>query len=172
MGCLKKYVEEHRTHPTEAENDLWQILRGKKLDGYKFRRQHIIGSYIADFVCISQKLVIEVDGLIHQLPENLVSDIVRTEDLKRMGFDVIRFTNEEVANNADFVINSVLSILSKTKIAQSASENPPLEGREAQKQIDNCLHVCLQLTANLAVFINPFLPFSGKENVLHDESGG
>jgi RNase H-fold protein (predicted Holliday junction resolvase) len=76
-GLLKEFVKENRSNPTEAENILWQILRGKKLDGYKFRRQHIIGSFIADFVCISKKLIIEVDGLIHQTKENKISDIGR-----------------------------------------------------------------------------------------------
>jgi methionine--tRNA ligase/methionine--tRNA ligase beta chain len=162
-GLLKKFVEEHRSNPTEAENVLWQIVRGKKLDSFKFRRQHIIGTYFADFVCLSQKLIVEVDGLIHEVPENKLNDIERTAELNKFGFEVLRFTNDEVINNTDYVLNSILSKLTAKNLAQSGSENPPLEGREAQKQIDNCLHVCLQLTANLAVFINPFLPFAAKK---------
>ena len=162
-GLLKKFVEEHRSNPTEAEDLLWQILRGKKLDSYKFRRQHIIGSYIADFVCISQKLIIEVDGLIHQIPENKVNDAERTIELNRLGFEVMRVTNDQVINDTDNVLNSILSRLTEKNLKNLESKNPPLEGREAQKQIDNCLHVCLQLTANLAVFINPFLPFAAKK---------
>ena len=61
-GLLKKFVKEHRENPTHAETVLWHLLRGKQLDGYKFRRQHIIGSYIADFVCLNKSLIIEVDG--------------------------------------------------------------------------------------------------------------
>ncbi|MBL0132129.1 MAG: DUF559 domain-containing protein [Chitinophagaceae bacterium] len=72
-------------------NVLWHLLRGRQLDGYKFRRQHIIGSYLAAFVCLTKKLIIEVDGLIHQIPENKNSDAERTVDLNRLGFDVIRF---------------------------------------------------------------------------------
>ncbi|MEO7307571.1 MAG: methionine--tRNA ligase [Ferruginibacter sp.] len=166
-GLLKKFVEEHRSNPTESENILWQILRGKKLDSYKFRRQHIIGSYIADFVCISKKLIIEVDGLIHQIPENLISDAERTTELNKLGFEVMRFTNDQVISDTDNVLNSILSRLTEKNLKNLESKNPPLEGREAQeafqKQIDNCLHVCLQLTANLAVFINPFLPFAAKK---------
>ncbi|HSY75869.1 MAG TPA: tetratricopeptide repeat protein, partial [Bacteroidia bacterium] len=64
-GKLKDFVKEHRSAPTEAENIFWQLVRGKNLNGYKFRRQHIIGHYIADFVCLPKKLVIEIDGLIH-----------------------------------------------------------------------------------------------------------
>ena len=165
-GLLKNFVEEQRSNPTEAENILWQTVRGKKLDSFKFRRQHIIGTYIADFVCLSQKLIVEVDGLVHEIPENKLSDADRTAELNRVGFEVIRFTNNEVINNTDFVLNSILSKLTERKLKFSGSQNPPLEGREAssmdsrdaQKSIDNCLHLCLQLTANLTIFINPFLP--------------
>src|SRR5687767_11586141 len=73
-GLLKEFVKSHRSKPTEAENILWQLLRGKKLEGYKFRRQHIIGPFIADFVCLKSRLIIEVDGLPHQLTENAISD--------------------------------------------------------------------------------------------------
>ena len=162
-GLLKKFVTEHRSNPTGSEDLLWQILCGRKLDSFKFRRQHIIGTYIADFVCLSQKLIVEVDGLIHEIPENKLSDAERTAELNTFGFEVLRFTNNEVINKTDYVINSILSKLTAKKLAQSVSENPPLEGGEAQKLIDNCLHICLQLTANLAVFINPFLPFAAKK---------
>jgi methionine--tRNA ligase/methionine--tRNA ligase beta chain len=157
-GLLKNYVAEHRANPTPAEELLWEIVRGKKLDSYKFRRQHIIGSSIADFVCIRQKLIIEVDGLIHQVPENIMSDEARTAELNRLGFDVIRFTNDEVLSNTDYVLNSILSKLTEKSQTESGIKNPPSEGREAQKSIDNCLHLCLQLTANLTILINPFLP--------------
>jgi methionine--tRNA ligase beta chain len=163
-GLLKKFVEEHRSNPTEAEDLLWQVVRGRKLDSFKFRRQHIIGTYIADFVCLSQKLIVEVDGLVHEIPENKLSDIERTAELNKFGFEVLRFTNDEVVNKTEYVLNTILYKLTTKKLAQSVSENPPLEGREAaQKQIDNCLHICLQLTANLAVFINPFLPNAAKK---------
>jgi len=163
-GLLKKFVEEHRSNPTEAENILWQVVRGKKLDSFKFRRQHIIGTYIGDFVCLSQKLIVEVDGLIHNIPEHKLSDAERTAELKRFGFEVIRFTNDEVINNTDFVLNSILSKLTEKKQKLSGFANPPLEGREAvQKRIDNCLHLCLQLTANLTILINPFLPNTAKK---------
>ena len=157
-GLLKAFVAEHRSNPTETESILWQILRGKKLDSYKFRRQHIIGSYIADFVCLPAKLIIEVDGLIHQVSENLINDEARTAELNKLGFNVIRFKNEEIINDTDRVLNSILSELNKRDLKISDARNPPLEGRDAQKIIDNCLHLCLQLTANLAIFINPFLP--------------
>ena len=130
-GLLKKYVKDHRENPTSAENVLWHLLRDRQLEGYKFRRQHIIGSYIADFVCLNKKLIIEVDGLIHQIPENKKNDAERTIDLNRLGFDVIRFTNDEVTGNTDRVLSAIVFKLNKTTPKDTDSKNPPSEGREA-----------------------------------------
>ena len=107
-GLLKEYAKTYRSQPTEAENVLWQLLRGKKLENLKFRRQHIIGPYIADFVCLSCHLIIEVDGLIHQLPENRASDEERTSWLRKKGFDVMRFTNKEVLGNPEGVFKKIV----------------------------------------------------------------
>ncbi len=136
-GLLKKYVKEHRDNPTPAENILWQILRSKQLDGHKFRRQHIIGSYIADFICLSKKLIIEVDGLIHQIPENKISDAERTAELNRFGFEVIRFTNEEVTGDTDNVLSAILLSLNKTTPAIAVSEIPPSGGGGAVISTDH-----------------------------------
>ncbi len=129
-GLLKKFVDEHRSNPTKAEKLLWEIVKGKKIAGYKFRRQHIIGSYIADFVCISQKLIIEVDGLIHQAPENKISDEERSQDLNRLGFNVIRFSNEQVLGEPDKVINKIVKALNEGNSKLKTTQKPPLEGRE------------------------------------------
>jgi PncC family amidohydrolase len=127
-ALLKDFVAKHRNNPTEAEKFLWEIVRGRKMAGFKFRRQHIIGNYIADFVCLSEKLIIEVDGLYHQLPENMASDEERTKDLNRLGFEVIRFTNEQVINNTDKVINSIVLHVQERKMKLSESKVPPCGG--------------------------------------------
>src|SRR5579871_1114335 len=119
-ALLKEFVKNHRNNPTEAENVLWQNLRSKNLEGYKFRRQHIIGTYIADFVCLAKKLIVEVDGLIHQLPENQESDKVRSNWLNKNGFDVIRFTNEEVLHDTNNVLEKILVRLQNLKDTQDA----------------------------------------------------
>ena len=93
---LREYVLQHRSKPTEAEGILWEALRTKQFQNYKFRRQHIIDRFIADFVCLKKALVIEVDGVIHQLPENKANDEERTKILERLGFQVLRVTNDEV----------------------------------------------------------------------------
>jgi 5-methyltetrahydrofolate--homocysteine methyltransferase len=115
-SLLKKFAFDMRNKPTDAERILWEELSGKKLEGYKFRRQHIIGSYIADFICLKENLIIEVDGLIHQLPENITSDEERTQWLRSEGFDVIRYTNDEVLLKLDKVLESI-----STKLAAPPS---------------------------------------------------
>jgi adenine deaminase len=127
-GLLKEFVKKHRSNPTDAEIAVWELLRGKQLDGYKFRRQHIIGNYIADFVCLPAKLIIEVDGLIHQIPENKISDAKRTVELNKYGFEVIRFNNIEVINERAKVADKILTAVSKRKTESAVSEIPPPAG--------------------------------------------
>jgi isoleucyl-tRNA synthetase/very-short-patch-repair endonuclease len=104
---LKDYAVSNRNAPTEAEEILWTQLSGKKLEGYKFRRQHIINEVIVDFVCIGKKLIIEVDGGYHNHPEQVELDKARTDFLYYQGYKVIRFTNEEVIGNIDGVLNKI-----------------------------------------------------------------
>ena len=110
-GLLKKFAIEMRYKPTDAESVLWNALSGKKLEGFKFRRQHIIGNYIADFICLKENIIIEVDGAIHQLPENIASDEERTSWLRSEGYQVIRYTNDEVLFNLDNVLNTIYAAL-------------------------------------------------------------
>jgi len=130
-GLLKTFVKNLRSNATDAEVALWQKLRDKKLDGYKFRRQHVIGTFIADFVCISMKLIIEVDGVIHQLPDNIISDEERTKELNKLGFEVVRFTNDEVLFQTEKVIASITAKLKQIKDSQGAAPIPLLGGRGA-----------------------------------------
>jgi 5-methyltetrahydrofolate--homocysteine methyltransferase len=106
-GALKEYAKNMRNIPTEAEKLLWNALSGKNLDGYKFRRQHIIGEYITDFICLKSNLIVEVDGLIHQLPDNTISDADRTAWLEKEGYRVIRFTNDKVLSDLEGVLISI-----------------------------------------------------------------
>ena len=100
---LKDFAKENRREMTESERVLWTELR--KLEcGYHFRRQHPIGDYIADFICLKKKLVIEVDGGYHNEPIQQQNDQMRTEFLESIGYTVIRFQNEEISNNLHEVI--------------------------------------------------------------------
>ncbi len=131
-GRLKDFVKSHRSNPTEAENILWQLLRGKKLEGHKFKRQHIIGPFITDFVSLRSKLIIEVDGLVHQLPENAESDKERSIWLYGRGFDVMRFTNAEVIHRTDSVLEKIAVRLGLIANYKESSEIPPLGGGGAK----------------------------------------
>jgi very-short-patch-repair endonuclease len=121
--ALKVFVQEHRSNPTPVEEVLWQLLRGKKLQGYKFRRQHVIGNYIADFVCILKLLIIEVDGLVHQLPQNRDSDTVRTQWLTQHGFHVLRFSNDQVLNKTSDVLKTIAEHLERLPTVQRTSKS-------------------------------------------------
>jgi len=96
-----------RKRPTDAEKKLWRQLRNQQVEGRRFRRQHPIGPYIVDFVCLDKKLVIEVDGGQHGSPEGLQSDAVRTDWLEDSGYDVLRFWNNEVLQNIEGVITAI-----------------------------------------------------------------
>ncbi len=117
---LRELKTKNKEQQTEAEEFLWKQLRGKNLEGYKFRRQHIIDEFIVDFVCLSKNLVIEIDGGYHNEPEVKQADEVRTEILNSLGFKVIRFTNEEVINDIE---NVLLTIKNELIAAASALEN-------------------------------------------------
>jgi adenine deaminase len=135
-GLLKEFVKEQKRNPTNAEIALWEMLRGKKLEGYKFRRQHIIGSFIADFLSLSRKLIIEVDGAIHNLPENKISDEERTKTLNELGFQVIRFTNNEVLFETEKTLEVIVNKLKQIDINYAASI-PPLGGGGAVISTDH-----------------------------------
>src|SRR5436190_929989 len=96
---------------TPAESVLWKALRNRQLDGFKFRRQHPAGPYIADFFCATAMLIVEVDGTIHDLPEAKERDAQRTQFFTDNGVKVIRFRNEAVISNLPGVLEEIRMIL-------------------------------------------------------------
>ncbi|KHJ38628.1 putative helicase [Pedobacter glucosidilyticus] len=119
-NLIKEMRDGLKDNPTEAEKVIWEFLRNKKT-GYKIRRQHIIDNFITDFVCLSNKLVIEIDGKIHLQQKEY--DELRTARLHELGYEVIRFTNEEVFANPQKVADKI-----KEKLDSYAINPPPLEG--------------------------------------------
>ncbi len=113
---LKEIAGNLRRCTTEAEDLLWNKLKNKKLNGEKFRRQHALYKFVADFYCHEHKLVIELDGEIHNQKENKEKDESRTYALEQLGLKIIRFKNEEVVKD----IRKVLNII-KTHLATSPS---------------------------------------------------
>ena len=99
-------AEELRKNMTHADLLMWGILKGNQL-GVKFRRQHPVSFYIVDFYCHELKLVIEVDGSIHNVEENKRNDVIRENDLKDLGLKIVRFTNKEVLQNSDLIMEKM-----------------------------------------------------------------
>ena len=107
---LYEYGRILRQKQTEAEEKLWQLIRNRKLNGLKFRRQHPLVKYIADFYCHEKRLVIELDGGIHKSKMQHEIDEERTSVLDKSGITVIRFKNEEVINNSKAVTDRIIKI--------------------------------------------------------------
>jgi adenine-specific DNA-methyltransferase len=103
---------------------MWRLLRSRALDGYKFRRQYIIGTYITDFCCVERNLVIELDGGQHQ--NRRVYDERRTRFLESEGYTVLRFWDNEVLKEPDAVLNMILDTLEAPSDKTTLS---PQEGR-------------------------------------------
>ena len=108
---IKPLARELRTHPTLAEFHLWQALRHKKMNGLRFRRQHVFECFIVDFYCPSAALVIEVDGEVHEQQKDY--DTLRTEFLEALGLRVIRFRNEEVLGNLEGVLKHIYEVINE-----------------------------------------------------------
>ncbi|HKO82668.1 MAG TPA: endonuclease domain-containing protein [Chitinophagaceae bacterium] len=97
-GCAKKM--------TKAEACLWKyVLKAGQLKGFQFRRQRPVLNYIADFMCMELKLIIEIDGITHQWEETIKNDEIRQTALESVGFTLLRFRDEEVLNNIQAVFN-------------------------------------------------------------------
>ncbi|OYY88386.1 MAG: hypothetical protein B7Y45_14650 [Sphingomonas sp. 28-66-16] len=131
LAELHARARQMRNNPTEPEKRLWRNLSNGQLGGWKFRRQQVIGWFIADFVCPSAKLIVEVDGDTHDADADAARDAV----LMRRGYRVLRFTNEDVTRNVEGVKVAILQALERT---ESPHPNPSPEGEgleraEAQK---------------------------------------
>ena len=105
---IKNAREDLKKNPTEAEKLIWEYLKNKKT-GHKIRRQHVIDTFITDFVCLTKKVVIEIDGKIHLQQQEY--DAIRTNTLNERGYKVIRFTNNEVFANPQNVALKIKEIL-------------------------------------------------------------
>ena len=120
-GALHSVFEnakKNRDNPTIAETVLWMHLRAG-ISGHKFRRQHPIGMYIADFYCHRAKLIIEVDGTVHQQAEVIKTDMEKESFLKHNGYHVTRFTNEEILNKIEGVIERITALVKNNFHKQS-----------------------------------------------------
>lgn len=131
-GLLKDKAREMRKEPTEAESAFWEMACSGLFEA-KFRRQHIIGNYIVDFVCLEKKLIVEIDGGYHDDIQQQIEDNLRSKELKEYGFAILRLKNEEVIGNPEEVIR-------KVKLAMWLSEKVPL--REGFREAADCMVYC------------------------------
>lgn len=124
-ALLTQRAKEMRKQMPEPETQLWLQLRGSRFQGIKFRRQKVIGNYIADFAANEPKLIIEVDGETHA--ERKHYDASRTKFLEAKGYTVARFTNSDVLGNLDGVLKQLSEIVSAIS-APPPSPSPEGEG--------------------------------------------
>ena len=130
---MQVHARNMRNEPTEPEKRLWRALSNRQLGGYKFRRQAVIGSAIADFLCPEKGLVVEVDGGTHTDP---AADARRTARLEALGYRVVRVTNADVMRNIAGVCEHLLHVLRTLPARRPPHPNPSPEGeglKEAQK---------------------------------------
>ncbi|HEX9600237.1 MAG TPA: DUF559 domain-containing protein [Mariniflexile sp.] len=104
---LKQFRKELRKNLTPAEAFLWNYLKARKFEGKRFTKQHSIGHYIVDFYCASEKLVIELDGEVHNNAISQAYDLNRTRELEKLGYTVIRFENKMVFDNLPSVLMEI-----------------------------------------------------------------
>ena len=106
-------ARELRQVETETEKILWQALRGKRLNGLKFRRQHPYEHYVLDFFCVEHQLAVELDGSVHDVLDQAAYDEERTNFLNEHGLHIIRFRNEDVNKNLSSVLQKIIEITSR-----------------------------------------------------------
>lgn len=109
----KQKRKDLRNNPTKTEKLVWEILKGKKLEGYKFRRQYGVGKYVIDCYCVKKKLALEIDGEVHDSEESKKYDKEREDFIKNFGINILRIKNEIVERNIDEVAEMILKELKK-----------------------------------------------------------
>ncbi len=152
---LKENAKKRRKNPTEAENFLWKNLQSKDLENYKFRREHIIGDFIVDFVCLSKQLVIEIDGGYHNEENQQELDKLRTEYLNKQGFTVIRFTNENILFDIENTLNAIKIALHQSPlegdlggcISVHLSDFPTYDTSLIDTNLEECMQLAQQTTS-------------------------
>jgi chorismate synthase len=128
---LSVFAKQNRKNPTQAEEKLWQQLRDRKVQGYKFRRQHPVNGFIPDFICLEKKLIVEIDGGYHSKEEQREYDEIRTKWLTaNNNYKLIRFTNEEVLKETEKVLKAISGEL------LSAADSPSPAGREQEGEVE------------------------------------
>ncbi len=130
---LKAFRKKLRKQGTSAEAVLWTYLKGKKIGGIKFRRQHSIGKYIIDFYAPSSKIAIELDGEVHNWGRSPENDSVKDRFLQSLGITILRFENKWIFDDPDYIINTIKASVAdnqnhKKQYSTTTEISPPLQG--------------------------------------------
>jgi very-short-patch-repair endonuclease len=137
---LKERARQLRRDQTDAERKLWARLRSRQLNGFKFRRQFVIGSFITDFCCFEQRLVVELDGGHHA--SETATDETRSAFLRSRGYRVLRFWDNEVFENIDAVLQRIAQVLGESDKTQKPSPFPlprgEAETKDKEQGDDDC----------------------------------
>ncbi|WP_243699471.1 UvrD-helicase domain-containing protein [Flavobacterium caseinilyticum] len=160
-------AKEMRKEPTPAEKVLWMELKSKSLEDHKFRQQHLIDNFIVDFVCLSKKLVVEVDGEYHFTEEQMQLDNYRTITLNKLGYKVIRFTNEQVVKSISEVLKEIKKGLAIQEIfldsiAPVSAPSPSGRVGEGNAYVQYFLDIVLERDIRNQAGISDFLNFWDK----------
>ena len=139
---LIQFARELRRQSTDAERRIWSLLRAGKLSDHKFRRQHPIPPYIADYYCYAAKLAVELDGSQHADPEAIIYDKVRTDFLAGQGIHVIRFSDYDALKNSDAVAQTILSEVERRLARRPSHSSPssPMRTWERGQMRDKCIY--------------------------------
>jgi type I site-specific restriction-modification system R (restriction) subunit len=119
---LVKEARELRQHQTKAEEMFWQLVRNRKFQNLKFRRQHQIGHYIVDFYCDEKRLIVEFDGEVHDNPEQQKHDGTRDKFLQSSGFKIVRFRNKELYETPEIVFSKIAEMLKPSPSGRGVGE--------------------------------------------------
>jgi very-short-patch-repair endonuclease len=131
---MKHLARDLRRLATPTEQLLWNCLRKNRVSGFRFRRQQIIDRYIVDFCCFEKRLIIELDGSVHDYPERIQRDTVRQQYLEDCGFRVIRFTAQDVEKNLDAVLQVI-----RLYLVDSPHPSPPPQRGEGILGVQDCI---------------------------------
>ncbi|MEZ5953231.1 MAG: endonuclease domain-containing protein [Hyphomonas sp.] len=125
-GKTTKRARGLRRDSSFPERLLWSKLRNRQLGGWKFRRQHPVGPYFADFACLEVKLIVELDGDSHGTDSQRAHDNIRTAFLQEEGWDIIRFWNIHLLENIDGILDTILESLEHRKRSLDGAGSTPL----------------------------------------------
>ena len=137
---LNQHARENRRNSTKSEQIMWRLLRGHQLCSLKFRRQHLIDPFVVDFACVSEMLIIEIDGGYHD--QVVLADLNRQKFLQSRGWRVLRFASDDVEQNAEAVATAIVRFLAieLNHSRKSNSQSGMLKSRSVKerKESDKC----------------------------------